>query len=97
VRSLRLLYSESGETLGPFGPGSSAVSMVYPFLKVLLGSRCSGVIGAWWEKSEGAAVAGLHRFVDSSVVFISFLLGMFLLSPQHFFVLNYCIVGMVAI
>jgi hypothetical protein len=48
------------------------------------------------EKSEGAAVAGLHRFVDSPLS--SFLvLGMFLLSPQHFFVSNYYIVGVVAI
>jgi hypothetical protein len=71
--SLRLLYSESGETLGPSGPGSSAVSMVHPFLKVLLGSRRSGVLGAWWVKSEGAAVASLHRFVDSPLSsFLSF-------------------------
>jgi hypothetical protein len=78
VGSLHLLYSEWGETLGPSGPGSSAVSTVHPFTKVLLGSRRSGVLRAWWEKSEGAAVAGFHRFV---VVFISFLLGMFLLLP----------------
>jgi hypothetical protein len=65
VGSLCLLYSESGKTLGPSGPGNSAVLTVHPFLKVLLGSRRSGVLGAWWKKSEGAAVAGLYRFVDS--------------------------------
>jgi hypothetical protein len=71
--------------------------MVHPFLKVLLGFRRSGVLGAWWEKSEGVAVAGLHRFVDS--LLSSFLLfwAFFLLSPQHFFVSNSCIVGVVAI
>jgi hypothetical protein len=45
--SLRLLYSELGETLGPFGPGNSAVSTVLLFLKVLLGSRRFGVLGVW--------------------------------------------------
>jgi hypothetical protein len=49
VGSLRLLYSEPGETLGPSGPGSSTVSTVFPFLKVLLGSSCFGVLRAWWE------------------------------------------------
>jgi hypothetical protein len=63
--SLRLLYSEPGETLGPSGSGSSAVLTVHPFLKVLLGFRRSVVLGTWWEKSEGAPVAGLHRSIDS--------------------------------
>jgi hypothetical protein len=54
------------------------MSTVLSFLKVLLNSRCLGVLGTWWEKSKGAAVADFHRLV------ISFLLGMFLLLPQHF-------------
>jgi hypothetical protein len=37
------------ETLGPSGPGSSTVSTVFPFLKVLLGSGHFGVLRAWWE------------------------------------------------
>jgi hypothetical protein len=41
--------------------------MVLPLLKVLLGYGHFDVLGAWWEKSEGAAVAGLHRFIDSSL------------------------------
>jgi hypothetical protein len=36
VGSLCLLYSKPGETLGPFGLGSSTVSTVLPFLMVLL-------------------------------------------------------------
>jgi hypothetical protein len=31
----------------------------------MLGSRRFEVLGAWWEKSEGAAIVGLHQFVDS--------------------------------
>jgi hypothetical protein len=46
VGRLRLFHSEPGETLGPFGPGSSAVSTMLSFLKVLLGSRRFGVLGA---------------------------------------------------
>jgi hypothetical protein len=39
--------------------------MVLPFLKVLLGSGRFRVLGAWWEKSESVAAAGLHHFVAS--------------------------------
>jgi hypothetical protein len=39
--------------------------MVLSFLKMLLGSGRFGVLGAWWEKSKGAAVTGLHLFVAS--------------------------------
>jgi hypothetical protein len=81
VGSLRLLHSESGETLGPSGPSSSAVSMVLPFLKVLLGSRRSRVLGEWWEKSEGTAVAGLHRFVHSSLSSFIFFWHAFVVAP----------------
>jgi hypothetical protein len=69
--------------------------MVHPFLKVLLGSRRSGVLGAWWEKSEGASVAGLHRFVDSPLSSFLFFLGMFSMSPIFF--LKLYIMGVVAI
>jgi hypothetical protein len=65
VGSLRSLHSESGKIIGPSSPSSSAVLTVSPFLKVLLGSGRSGVLGAWWEKSEDTAVAGLLRFVNS--------------------------------
>jgi hypothetical protein len=82
VGSLRLLYFESGETLGPSGPDSGAVSTAHHFLKVLLGSRCSGVLGAWWEKSKGAAVAGLHRFVDSSLSLFLFFWVCFCCRPN---------------
>jgi hypothetical protein len=40
------------------------MSMALPFLKLMLGSGHFKVLGAWWEKSEDAAVVGLHRFFD---------------------------------
>jgi hypothetical protein len=57
VGSLRLLYFEPDKTLGPSGLDGSAVSTVLPFLNVLLGSRRFGVLGALWEKSEGAYIS----------------------------------------
>jgi hypothetical protein len=54
VASLRLLHSRPRETLGPSGQSSRAMSTVLSFLKVLLGSGRFRVLGAWWEKSEGA-------------------------------------------
>jgi hypothetical protein len=48
------------------------------------------------EKSEGAAVAGLHRFVDTSLSSFLFFGHVFVVAPT-FFVPNYCIVGVVAI
>jgi hypothetical protein len=33
----------------------------------MLGSRCFGALGAWWDKSEGAAVADHHHFINSSL------------------------------
>jgi hypothetical protein len=48
------------------------------------------------EKSEGATVAGLHRFVDSSLSSFLFLGHVFVVALT-FFVSNYCIVGVVAI
>jgi hypothetical protein len=41
--------------------GSSAVLTVLPFLKVLLGYGLFGVLGLWWEKSEGAASGGARN------------------------------------
>jgi hypothetical protein len=69
VGSLRLLYSEPGETLGPSGPGSSVVSMVFPFLKVLVGSGLFGV---------------LHRFVDSPMSSFLFFWACFAIAPTFF-------------
>jgi hypothetical protein len=96
VGSLHLLHSESGETLGPSGPGSSAVFTVPPFLKVLLDSGRSGVLGAWWKSQKAQR---LRVFFALSIRhcrhFYSF--GHVLLSPQHFFVSNHCMIGVVAI
>jgi hypothetical protein len=72
-----------GKTLGPTGPGSSAVLTVLPFLKGVLGSRRFGALGAWWDKLEGATVAGLHHLVNSSLPLFLFF-DMFLLLPQYF-------------
>jgi hypothetical protein len=58
--------------------------MASPFLKVVLGSGRFAMLELWWEKLEGAAVAGLRCFVDLSLLSFLFLLGMFLLLPQHF-------------
>jgi hypothetical protein len=43
------------------------------------------VLGAWWEKPEGAAVAGLHHFVASPLS--SFLLfgHVFVVAPAPLF------------
>jgi hypothetical protein len=79
--SFHLLYSESGETLGPSGPGSGTVLMVLSFLEVLLGSLCFGVLGAWWKNLEDAAVAGLHRFVDSPLSSFLFFWACFCCCP----------------
>jgi hypothetical protein len=67
--------------LGPFGPRSSTVSTVLPFLKVLLGSGRFEVFGAWSEKSDGAAVAGLHHFVDSPLSSFLFVWACFVVAP----------------
>jgi hypothetical protein len=75
VGSLPPLYFEPGETPGPSGPGSSVVLMAPPFLKVVLGSGCFKMLGSWWEKLEGAAVAGLRCFVDSPLLSFLFLFG----------------------
>jgi hypothetical protein len=72
-----------GKPWDRFGPGSSALSTMFPFLKVLLRGHL-GAFRAWWEKTEGAAVTGYHRLVTSPLLSFLFFLGMFLLLPQHF-------------
>jgi hypothetical protein len=97
VGSLRLLYFESGETLGPSGPGSRAVSTVPPFLKALLGSGCSGVLGAWWKSRRAQR---LRVFIALSIRRCLHLFSfghVSAVAPTFFFVLNYCIIDMVAI
>jgi hypothetical protein len=53
------------------------VLTAFSFLKVLLGTGRFGVLEAWWEKMEGAAVAGPHCCVASPLVPFLFFLGMF--------------------
>jgi hypothetical protein len=96
VGSLHLLHSESGETLGPSGPGSSAVFTVPPFLKVLLDSGRSGVLEAWWKSRKAQRLRVLFALsIRHCRHFFSF--GHVLLLPQHFFVSNHCMLGVVAI
>jgi hypothetical protein len=58
------------------------MSTASPFLKVLLGTGCFGVLGAWEEKTGGAAVAGHHCFVTSPLLLFLFFLGMcFAVAP----------------
>jgi hypothetical protein len=86
-----------GETLGPSGSGSCAVLTVLSFLKGLLGSGRFGALEAWWDKSEGAAVVGLHHLVNSSLPLFFFFWACFCYRPSIFVGLNYCIVGVIAI
>ena len=51
-----------GETLGSVRAAASSSS--HSFLKVLFGMWLVGVLGAWWNSPEGAAVAGHPRLVD---------------------------------
>jgi hypothetical protein len=76
---------------------SGTVLTVLPFLKVLLGSMCFRVLGAWWKKLEHTAAVGLHRFVDSLLSLFLFFWACFCCCPSIFFVLNSCIIGIVAI
>jgi hypothetical protein len=86
VGSLCLLYSEPGETLGSSGPGSSAVSTVLPFLKVLaLGALECLERGRKSRRAQRLRASSLRRFV---VVFISFCFGHVLMLPQHFLCLK---------
>jgi hypothetical protein len=58
------------------------VLTAFPFLKVLLGTRRFEVLGAWWEKTEGAAVASHYRFVISPLLSFSFIFGyVFAVAP----------------
>jgi hypothetical protein len=92
-------HAIKGGILGPSGLGSNTVSMMLPFLKVLLGSGCFEVLCALSVvgKVEGRNSCGSSSLHQLTVVFISFLLGMFLLLPRIFCVLDSCIVGLVAI
>jgi hypothetical protein len=64
-----------------FGLGSSTVSMVFPFLKVLLGMGRFEVLGACWDKARGHISCGSLSFRRFAIVVISFFffLGMLLL------------------
>jgi hypothetical protein len=53
----------SGETLGPIPEATLLLS--HPFVKVLLGMRCSGVLRAWWEFSEGRSGCGSSSFLST--------------------------------
>jgi hypothetical protein len=55
--------------------------MVFPFLKVLLGTGRFEVLGAWSKKTEGASVAGHHRFVTSPLLSFSFFRHIFAITP----------------
>jgi hypothetical protein len=68
-----------GETLGLVR--AAAASSSFSFLKVLLGTRCFDVLGAWWEFSEG-------RSGGRRVIFVSLICRcrhLFLLSFFLFF------------
>ena len=56
-----------------------------PFLKGLLGSGCSGVLGAWWKSLDGAADANLRRFVDSLLFSFLFFWACFAVAPAFSF------------
>jgi hypothetical protein len=94
--SLHLLYFEPGETLGPSGLGSGAVLTVLSFFEGAAWSGRFGVLGVWLEKSEGAAVTGLHLFVASPLSSFLLFWASFCCCPSTF-VPNSCIVGVVAI
>jgi hypothetical protein len=49
-----------GETLGLVRTAASSSSL--SFLKVLLGTRCFDVLGAWWEFSRGRSGGGSSLF-----------------------------------
>jgi hypothetical protein len=64
----------------------------HPFLKVLLGTRSSGVLGLWWDNSGGRSGGGSSAFSRATVVGICFsfvllyfLLGLMCCSPQRLY------------
>jgi hypothetical protein len=69
------------------------VFTVPPFLKVLLDSGRSRVLEAWWKSWKAQRLRVL--FALSIRHFFSF--GHVLLLPQHFFISNHCMIGVVAI
>jgi hypothetical protein len=70
--------------------------MAFSFLKVLLGMWHFGMPGAWWKKTEGAAIAGHHYFVTSALLSFLFFLGMFCCCPSTPLASN-CYIDVVAI
>jgi hypothetical protein len=58
-----------------FGPGSSAVSTAFSFLKVLLDMGHFGVLGTWWDKDGGRNGLGSLSFRRFTIVVISFPFG----------------------
>jgi hypothetical protein len=75
-----------GETLGPSGPSSNAVSTVLPFLKELLGTMCFGVLGARWAKDGGHIHCGSSLFRHFTITFISFPFGYgYVVAPTFLF------------
>jgi hypothetical protein len=58
--------------------------MAFLYLKVLLGTGHFEVLGAQWQKTEGAEVAGHHHFVTSSLLLFYFLFGHVFYIVQHF-------------
>ena len=72
-----------GETLGSVR--ATASSSLLSFLKVLLGTWCLRVLGAWRKSSEGAAVVCHPRLVDQ--------LLLALVSLFVFFLGHFCVVS----
>ena len=84
MRSPSSPYTEyGGNPRTNVGPSSCPVS-TGSFGVMLLGTSHIGVPGAWWEDSEGAAVAGLLRLVASPCPSFLFVLGFVLaVAPAY--------------
>jgi hypothetical protein len=54
---------------------------VFSFLKVLLDMGHFEMSGAWWKKTEGAAIAGYHCFVTSPLLSFLFSWACFATAP----------------
>jgi hypothetical protein len=71
-----------GETLGPVWSGQQCRANGISLLEGAAWYEALEVLGSWWEKTEGAAVAGHHRFVTSPLLSFSFLFGhVFAVAP----------------
>jgi hypothetical protein len=51
------------------------------FLKVLLGIGHFEMLGVWWKKTEGAAIAGHHCLVTSPLLLFLFSWACFAVVP----------------